>query len=205
MPSQTFYNLKPDKKNRIIEAAIEEISNHPYEHINLANIIRDSKIPRGSFYQYFKDKDDLYTYFYEYIGQKKMHYYSDLFNPDLDMPFLERINQLYLKGFEFMRAYPKLAKVGQKMMNSSYYRNDPNVKKGISTVIDLYISWIKKDQEKGRLRGNLDAKLLASFLFEFMSKITLESNQNEDIDLKHIEHAVNELTDILKKGIEAHV
>lgn len=202
MPSQTFLNLKPDKKNKIIEAAIEELSQHPYEYINLANIIRDAEIPRGSFYQYFKDKDDLYRYFYGYIGERKMSYFKDLFDPTLDLPFIDRFNQLYLKGFEFAQAYPKLTQIGQKMLASPYYLNDPMVQKGKEQVIEMYTTWLKIDQEKGRIRQNLDARLISTMLFEFMNKITLDSKLN---DFESIKDAVHMLTDILKKGIEVHV
>lgn len=62
MISQTFLNLKPEKKERIFNAAKKEFSRVPLEKALVSNIIRDSGIPRGSFYQYFENIDDLFVY-----------------------------------------------------------------------------------------------------------------------------------------------
>ena len=62
MISQTFLNLKEEKKERIIQAAKKEFSRVPIDKALVSNIIRDSNIPRGSFYQYFENIDDLFVY-----------------------------------------------------------------------------------------------------------------------------------------------
>ncbi len=67
MISQTFLNLKEDKKNRIIKAAKKEFSRVPLDKALVSNIIRDSNIPRGSFYQYFENIDDLFVYIIDEI------------------------------------------------------------------------------------------------------------------------------------------
>ncbi|PKK93430.1 MAG: hypothetical protein CVV61_04670 [Tenericutes bacterium HGW-Tenericutes-6] len=205
MPSQTFFNLNQAKKERIMEAAIDEMSMHSYEYINLANIIRNAHIPRGSFYQYFEDKDDLCNYFYRYIGEKKMAFFGDLFLPSHDIPLLERFKLIYLKGFEFAKAYPKLMKAGQKMIGSEYYQKNAFVKDAMKQAILLYQNYIEIDQKKGRIRKDVDSHILASFLLEFMNKVTLDAFLKDDIDYKEIEKAVNGLLDILKKGIDVHV
>lgn len=205
MPSQTFLNLKPDKKERIMHAAIDEMSAHSYEYINLANIIRDAHISRGSFYQYFEDKDDLCDYFYKYIGEKKMAFFGDLFSFEEDIPLLERFKHIYLKGFEFAKAYPKLMKAGQKMIGSEYYQKNPFVKDMMKQAIALYQTYIEIDQRKGRIRKDVDSYILASFLLEFMNKVTLDAFLKDDIDFTYIEQALNGLIDILKKGIDVHV
>lgn len=62
MPKETFFNLDSIKRNKIIEAAKREFIAHPLRKSRVSNIIKEAKIPRGSFYQYFEDLDDLYYY-----------------------------------------------------------------------------------------------------------------------------------------------
>ena len=202
MPYPTYFNLNPEKQERIMQAAIEEMGMHTYEHINLASIIRNAKIPRGSFYQYFEDKDDLYNYFYQYIGLKKFEFYGDLFKPDVDIPFLDRFYQIYVKGFYFAKTYPDLMKAGQKMINSEHYIKSDLVKKGMNQAIELYSKFIEIDQQKGIIKKEIDPKFLASFLLEFMSKVTLDEFMKDTIDFNEIDRMVKQLVDILKKGIE---
>lgn len=67
MPKATFYNLEKKKKNKIIAAAQKEFTRAPLDKVKVSNIIALADIPRGSFYQYFEDIDDLYYYFIENI------------------------------------------------------------------------------------------------------------------------------------------
>ncbi|MDD3341393.1 MAG: TetR family transcriptional regulator [Bacilli bacterium] len=62
MPSDTFLNLREDKKKRLIDAAMTEFSAHLLEDASINQIIKNAGISRGSFYMYFKDKEDIYGY-----------------------------------------------------------------------------------------------------------------------------------------------
>ena len=60
MVHQTFYRLPDEKKERILQSAHREFTQHPYEKSSINRILNDAKIPKGSFYQYFDDKSDLF-------------------------------------------------------------------------------------------------------------------------------------------------
>ena len=62
MPTQTFFDLTEEKQNRVVQAAVHEFSIHPYSKVSIQSIVDAASIPRGSFYQYFSGKDDLYIY-----------------------------------------------------------------------------------------------------------------------------------------------
>ncbi len=62
MPKQTFFDLPEEKRERIMTAARQVFQGVPYEKASIQAIIEAAGIPRGSFYQYFEDKDDLYLY-----------------------------------------------------------------------------------------------------------------------------------------------
>ncbi|HDR7735887.1 TPA: TetR family transcriptional regulator [Bacillus thuringiensis] len=62
MPKQTFFNLEREKKEVLIQAAMKEFSRVPLFEASISNIIKDAGIPRGSFYQYFEDKEDVFFF-----------------------------------------------------------------------------------------------------------------------------------------------
>lgn len=62
MPKETFFGIDKEKQNRIIQAAIKVFSSHNYNDSSINEVIKLAKIPRGSFYQYFEDKDDALKY-----------------------------------------------------------------------------------------------------------------------------------------------
>lgn len=59
MIKPTFYNLPQEKRNRIINAVLNEFSSSSSEKVSINRIIKAANISRGSFYQYFDDKVDL--------------------------------------------------------------------------------------------------------------------------------------------------
>ena len=63
MPTETFFNLREEKKARIEQAVFKVYTTMPYEKVSISAIVSEAGIPRGSFYQYFTDLDDLYIYF----------------------------------------------------------------------------------------------------------------------------------------------
>lgn len=65
MPKPTFYRLAEEKRTRLIKAAYDEFTRAPFATASISNIIKDAGIPRGSFYQYFDDKADVYFYLLE--------------------------------------------------------------------------------------------------------------------------------------------
>ena len=59
MIKRTFYNLPEQKRQRIIDAIVEEFSSSSTEKVSINRIVKAANISRGSFYQYFDDKVDL--------------------------------------------------------------------------------------------------------------------------------------------------
>ena len=62
MPNKAFQHLDENKRKRLLAAALEEFSKYPYDQISINRIIQSIDMPRGSFYLYFNDKEDLYLY-----------------------------------------------------------------------------------------------------------------------------------------------
>jgi len=76
VPTQTFFNLPEDKKKRLIAGAMKEFSAKSLNEASISNIVKNAKISRGSFYQYFEDKKDLYFFL---IGKFRYNYRNLMF------------------------------------------------------------------------------------------------------------------------------
>lgn len=93
MPKQTFFNLKDNKKEKIEQALIKEFGQASFEKASISNIIREADIPRGSFYQYFENKEDAISYIIgKFIKEEKEKIYSrllknngDIFQTSIDL------------------------------------------------------------------------------------------------------------------------
>lgn len=74
MPTATFYRLPEEKRKRLIDACWGELTRVRFTDVSINRIITAAHIPRGSFYQYFGDKEDLIRYLLEDMRQ----YFIDL-------------------------------------------------------------------------------------------------------------------------------
>jgi len=78
MPKECFISLPSDKQEKILAAALQEFSLHVYVESSINQIIKEAGIPRGSFYQYFEDKEDLYfTLIEEILHVKLTHFLAN--------------------------------------------------------------------------------------------------------------------------------
>ena len=112
MPKQTFFNLKEDKKEKIEKALIKEFSRNSFEKASISNIILEANIPRGSFYQYFEDKEDAIYYIIDkYLEKEKNKIYQYLLRNKGDI-FETAVN-----------IYEDLAKITERDENERLLKN----------------------------------------------------------------------------------
>ena len=72
MPKATFYNLTKEKREKIEKAIKKEFGRTSFSKASISKIITEAQIPRGSFYQYFEDKEDAIKYIIEnFIKEEK--------------------------------------------------------------------------------------------------------------------------------------
>jgi AcrR family transcriptional regulator len=62
MPKDTFFNLPADKRALIRDVAISEFARYSYDAASINRMVAEAGIAKGSFYQYFEDKRDLFLY-----------------------------------------------------------------------------------------------------------------------------------------------
>ena len=204
MAKSTFNNLDQHKKQQIIDAAILEFSKTLPNHINIQNIIKDAHIPRGSFYQYFENKEDLYLTIIDYISQKKQVFFMN-HQLNYEQPFLSFITDVYVLSYDFLLNHPILYKAGKNMMSFDYFKQFEFLKQTKIQTQTFYKSLIVKDQEKHLINQDIDSDLLADFMLDFMDTEKLDVFYTKGYTLHDFKIQINKLITILKKGIETNV
>ncbi|MBS3811488.1 MAG: TetR/AcrR family transcriptional regulator [Halanaerobiales bacterium] len=75
MPKELFFNINQNKRKKIMQSALKEFSNRIYTEASINKIVQNANISRGSFYQYFEDKQDIYFYIIDTIFIKQSYSY----------------------------------------------------------------------------------------------------------------------------------
>lgn len=110
MPSDTFKNLKKEKKQKLLEAAMLEFSKESFNKASINNIINKAGISRGSFYVYFKDKEDLFQYVlysyksnFDHIMKKNLSFYNGNIREAFKKIFDDIINYIEKDNTNFFK------------------------------------------------------------------------------------------------------
>lgn len=114
MPNKTFFNLPEQKRNQIIEIAIREFAASPYNVASISNIVREAGIAKGSFYQYFEDKQDLYRYLLELGTEGRLQAIENLPVQDPAEDLFAYLRSLFQSAVYFELKEPGLAQVAYR-------------------------------------------------------------------------------------------
>ncbi len=109
MPKPTFFRLPTDRRDRLVEEAILEFADRTFAEASLSQIAQRARIPKGSFYQYFEDKLDLYRWLLtDEVPRRKRAY---LGAPDEAGDFWARLETQIERGMGFLVEHPHLARL----------------------------------------------------------------------------------------------
>lgn len=118
MPSKTFFNLPANKRDRLIEIAIEEFANKDYNSASISQIVRKTGIAQGSLYQYFANKKELYLYLLNLLMETKVAFLQSDRESQTPRDFFTYLTWIFERNLEFDCAYPALSKLGYRAFYS---------------------------------------------------------------------------------------
>jgi AcrR family transcriptional regulator len=164
MPKETFFNLPGDKRQAILDLAIEEFASHDYKNASISRIVERAGIAKGSFYQYFADKKDLYLYLVDLAMQEKRAFMSQTRMPQPDLDVFAFIRWLLRTGVDFQFSNPRLARIGYRAL----YDDVPLPDETQALIKQGSLVYFRQLVAGGLARGELDPMLdqdVAAFVF----------------------------------------
>lgn len=203
MPKETFFNLTEDKRKKIETAAISEFGQYNFDTSSVNRIVANSGISKGSFYQYFDDKKDLYKHIVNGIVDKKLSYMSSVMMNPYDHDFFTLIREMYMSGLKFAQENTELLNIGNWLIadpNHELYKE--LLKENLSKSDNVFESLMLQAIARGQIREDIDIKMIA-FLISSLNVSIAEYYQkyvNQVVDDKIME-IVDNLLDFIKFGI----
>ncbi len=201
MPKQTFFNLPPDKKEILIKAALKEFSRVPLFEASISNIIQEAGIARGSFYQYFEDKEDIYLYLLE----QKTKRFDERF-----ISILKKQNGNLIQTY--IELFPITLKRFQNIERRNFFRNTfLNMNYKVQNRLSKYDNEEKVNQRYLEIIGLIDTTKLniteeqdVLRIMKILRVVTLNNLIRSFAKEMSIEESIEEYTleiNLLKKGL----
>ena len=148
----TFKKLPTERQIQILEAAATVFAEKGYYQANLASICQRADMSNGALYKYFKNKENLYIYVYNYICETMFSGMYD-FDPPKEKSVYDIITDMMLDNERYFHAHPSFMQLYADIWSTSMNQFTSKVSMQMESKIDNY--WIKL-AKRGLKKGEID-------------------------------------------------
>ncbi|MGV0768622.1 TetR/AcrR family transcriptional regulator [Mycobacterium syngnathidarum] len=175
MPTVTWARLDPARRAAVVEAAEAEFGAHGYSRGSLNVIARRAGVAKGSLFQYFADKRDLYAFIAD-IGSQRVRGYMEerIRTRDPNRPFFEFLTDLLDDWVAYFADHPQ----DRSLHAAASFEVDTDARVSVRTVIhrhylEVLQPLVRDAQARGDLRADADAGALLSLLLMIFPHLAL--------------------------------
>jgi AcrR family transcriptional regulator len=166
-PDNSMVIVSSEKRNAIVSAATGLFQNKGLGETSIDDIVNRAGIGKGTFYKYFKDKDDLFVQCADSIFHAM---YSHVWHEIKNEP--DRYKRLIMRTEAFFESYPQWIDMMNLIRHTSVGGN-PFFKEKFKAVLKQIIQPIAYDLEKlkneGKIAADIDC-LQAAYLLMGMAE-----------------------------------
>ena len=193
MAKKTFHKLNPAKKEKIMEAFLREFSLKKFDEASLSAVVKSLGIAKGSVYQYFGSKFDLFLYLFDESVKIKMKYIQDIRREDYP-DFWNYFRELYNHGVQFDLEHPMASHF---LHNYAKNIDSPSLKKYNEKLRNQTLAglgaMIQHEVDIGDFRKDISVQTMAFFLYKMSRSIF---DYLEEVDGINIEKSIQKGTPV---------
>ena len=149
-----FNNLKPEKQKQIINAAIKEFVRNGFEKVSTNEIVKRANISKGSLFNYFNSKKDLYLYLIEYSSKAIVNLNEEIDLSETDL--FKRIERVALQKFYVQQKYPQAFEFLASTKQEESVEVKDIIKQRLNPIYNQAINKLYKDIDYSKFREGVD-------------------------------------------------
>ena len=100
-----FFDLKQEKQDRMINAALKIFAINGYKHASTDDIVKEAGISKGLLFHYFDSKIGVYTFLYDYSARYMALELSSTIDPS-ETSYMEIRRQMEAAKMQTLKTYP---------------------------------------------------------------------------------------------------
>jgi AcrR family transcriptional regulator len=172
MPKQTFFNLPQEKRDTIMNAAIEEFADYGLENASTNRIVKNSGIAKGSFYQYFEDKQDVFMHMLTVIEEKEVEFFTDTHPPEKNMDTFHYFRWMIKAGMEFGLTHPRMIQAAWRVLLGEGLYYGQTFEQYRQKTTQALTMMITQAMERGEVDPSVDVELAVMVMETWSNAIT---------------------------------
>jgi AcrR family transcriptional regulator len=199
-----------ERKNELIEAALDEFTTKSYENASLNKIIKNAGISKGTFYYHFKDKKALYLFLHESAYKAEMGFQAkrmkELAGDYMQKDFFEKLKLSAQIGVESAVVFPKYTKLtimflkeGENEENKEIFEHVNSLRK--RTIEAGVEQMVTGAMEAGDLNDRFSKDFIIKIINHFFFHYTEIFGMEEDYEESKFLEDINNFVDFLKFGL----
>ena len=160
---ENFFNLRAEKQEHIINAALNIFGKNGYKKASIADIAGQAGIAKGMVMYYFGSKKNLYLYLVDMCGKIMFEEMQKGLDPNVT-DFFDKVRMMTNIKVSMLKRHPAL----MSFMTNVYYESDDDVADDLKRILAEGIKtrqeMILVETDTSRLRDDIDPELLDRFL-----------------------------------------
>ncbi len=170
-PREIFNNLESQKKERILDTAIDEFATHGFRQASVNRMVQRIGIAKGSIFQYFGNKEGLFHFIFNHAVELVRRSLRQVKQETADADFFDRIRESLLAGIRFIQSYPRVYRIYLKMI----FQEDFPLRAEFLQQVHLFSAeylkpLVEAGIERGELRSGLNVEMTVFFLDALMDR-----------------------------------
>jgi TetR/AcrR family transcriptional regulator len=176
-----FQNLNPEKREKVLRAAVSEFASKGYRSASMNSVVKVAQISKGSLFQYFRTKRDLFDGVVEMAVNEVKRYLRGVRDQSAPLSFPERLEKLLRAGFAFIDNHPLLARIYFHLLQSGEAPFGAERIRRLHRLSDEFLTeLIEEAIQRGEVRRDLDAARTA-FLINALLETLLRAYYTEHL------------------------
>jgi len=202
VPRRTFFNLPEDKRRLITDLAIEEFAAHTYHKASLSRIVARAGIAKGSMYQYFAGKFDLYLYILELGARIKLEAIDKAVSElGPEATLYDRLMAATEASLKLAETHPRLYAIGMNLLRETDKELVSRVMERLEPKGDnVFLDWLQSAVEKGDVDPQV-SPLAASYMFSAVTMRLGQDLADGRLSLDEALPLLRQTLDILHRGL----
>ncbi|MEW5721868.1 MAG: TetR/AcrR family transcriptional regulator [Thermodesulfobacteriota bacterium] len=160
MTKNTFKSLPHEKKERLLETAAKLFAEKGFHQTDMAQIAAKAGVAKGSLYNYFDSKDDLYLEVCRHGLEKSRRAVYGGLDPEGDV--YRQIEHIFRQGAPFALAHPEYIRLYLNVSSAGMERFAEKLSREVEKYTADHLKKILKDGlARGQVRPDLDVNAAA--------------------------------------------
>jgi AcrR family transcriptional regulator len=160
VPKETFFKIADEKRERLLREAARLFAERGFNQTDMAQLASRAGVAKGSIYNYFENKEDLYLYVCRDGMRRSREAIYGRMDPEWDV--YRQIEHIFRQGARFIQNHPEDLILYANISSAGMERFSVQMSREVEKyTADHLKRLIRRDMQRGLVRDDVDVNFAA--------------------------------------------